>query len=485
MLAHALGVMGLLRHTQRQQNDIPPAHALVKATASIGRGAFNAQALSLLARHLLPAADAREARVLAACICGAALELGPSQWAPRAAAGLVDGLSRHVDARQEASEQERQVFACVLAAMQTWDKQRRDLLPRHVLVLVSSFVRAELADALVLRAAANMLEARSDWLPTPRVRHPFKPLAAAPRAAACRSGVGGRSGNVGEEGGGGGIIAIELSGIATASTKMMLLITAHEAARALQTATAAVPASFSPRSPASTGIGGGGASAPVPSAPQRRPPAVVSQASPALETGRILDYVRTCGMLIDLEHWASSAGAGGASIALTLSALARASCRPDDFLSHLCRALVLQLKQQPPPPQTSHAATPAGVAAVRAAGGPGGGGGEGGRSTGGALSTREVAQAMHALAVLNFRDAAALDALSRAISADADYCLQSLANLGAPALSRLLAPPSLFFHSLSALSLPSRPLAPPSLFFHSLSTPSFSPPLSQLSLPSH
>ena len=49
----------------------------------------------------------REARVLAACICGAALELGPSQWAPRAAAGLVDGLSRHVDARQEASEQER------------------------------------------------------------------------------------------------------------------------------------------------------------------------------------------------------------------------------------------------------------------------------------------------------------------------------------------------------------------------------------------
>ena len=53
---------------------------------------------------------------------------------------------------------------------------------------------------------------------------------------------------------------------------------------------------------------------------------------------------------------------------------------------------------------------------------------------------------MHALAVLNFRDAAALDALSRAISADADYCLQSLANLGAPALSRLLAPPSLFFH---------------------------------------
>jgi hypothetical protein len=259
MLAHALGVMGLLRHTQRQQNDIPPAHALVKATASIGRGAFNAQALSLLARHLLPAADAREARVLAACICGAALELGPSQWAPRAAAGLVDGLSRHVDARQEASEQERQVFACVLAAMQTWDKQRRDLLPRHVLVLVSSFVRAELADALVLRAAANMLEARSDWLPTPRVRHPFKPLATAPRAAAGRSGVGGSSGSVGEEGGGGGITAIELSGIATASTKMMLLITAHAAARALQTAaaaTAAGPASSSPRSPASTGIGG-------------------------------------------------------------------------------------------------------------------------------------------------------------------------------------------------------------------------------------
>ncbi len=434
MLAHALGVMGLLRCTQRQQNETPPAHALAKAAieaASIERSAFSAQALSLLARHLLPAADAREARVLAACICGAALELGPARRAPRAAAGLVDGLSRHVDARQEASEQERQVFACVLAAMQAWDKQRRDLLPRHVLVLVSSFVRAELADALVLRAAANILEARSDWLPTPRARHPFKPLAAAPRTDAGRSSVGVSNGNVGKEGGGGGITAMELSGIATASTKMMLLITAHEAARALQTATAAAtaagPASFAPRSPASASMGGGGAAAPVPSAPQRRPPAVVAQASPALETGRILDYVRKCGMLIDLEHWASSSGGGAASIALTLSALARASYRPDDFLSHLCRALVLQL---PPPPPTPHATTPAGVAAAGAAGGPGGRGGEGGRSACGALSTREVAQAMHALAVLNFADAAALDALSRAVSPDADYCLQSLANLG-------------------------------------------------------
>jgi len=41
---------------------------------------------------------------------------------------------------------------------QSWDKQRRDLLPRHVVVTVSSFVRVHLGDAFVLRAVANILE---------------------------------------------------------------------------------------------------------------------------------------------------------------------------------------------------------------------------------------------------------------------------------------------------------------------------------------
>jgi hypothetical protein len=132
-----------------------------------------------------------------------------------------------------------------------------------------------------------------------------------------------------------------------------------------------------------------------------------TQASPALEAGRILDFVRKCGLLIDLEDWSVREGGGGACITLTLSALARASYRHDDLLSHLCRALVLQLKHQ---------------------GGREGGEGTGGGG-GGVLSAREVAQAMHALAVLNYRDASALAALARAVPADAEFCLQSLANI--------------------------------------------------------
>jgi len=131
-----------------------------------------------------------------------------------------------------------------------------------------------------------------------------------------------------------------------------------------------------------------------------------TQASPALEAGRILEFVRKCGVLIALEDWSAREGGGGACITLTLSALARASYRHDDLLSHLCKALVLQLKHQ----------------GEREGGGGTGGGG------GGGLSAREVAQAMHALAVLNYQDASALAALARAVL-EAEFCLQSLANI--------------------------------------------------------
>ena len=47
----------------------------------------------------------------------------------------------------------------LIKLMQSWDRRRRDLLPRHLAVLSSAFVRAHVADALFLRALANILGA--------------------------------------------------------------------------------------------------------------------------------------------------------------------------------------------------------------------------------------------------------------------------------------------------------------------------------------
>jgi hypothetical protein len=121
-------------------------------------------------------------------------------------------------------------------------------------------------------------------------------------------------------------------------------------------------------------------------------------ASPAMETSRILDSVCRIGQRLSVGDWVVwgrgwgvdregedggvgglKGGGGAAAVALTLSAMARASYRNDALLLHLCAALV-------------HCAR--------------GRGGEGlgeRREEGGKMSPMEVAQVTHALASLCFR----------------------------------------------------------------------------------
>ena len=125
-------------------------------------------------------------------------------------------------------------------------------------------------------------------------------------------------------------------------------------------------------------------------------------ASPAMETSRILESICRLAVRLEVEEWvvggaAQQRDSGGAAVALTLSAMARAHYRNDACLHHLCRAF---------------------CAAVR-------NGGDGGN-----LPASTLAQGVHALATLNYRDEEVLGELGVAVAGvQGNFCLQSLGNL--------------------------------------------------------
>jgi hypothetical protein len=145
-------------------------------------------------------------------------------------------------------------------------------------------------------------------------------------------------------------------------------------------------------------------------------------------------------MMIDAREWGT--GVGGvrhlAPITLTLSAMARSSFRDDTFLQHLCRALVLALAEAP------HGREGLGW---RSEGGSGNGAGSG-EVGAERVAAASLAQALHALATLDYRHEEAIRAVTRAVmergegfseggvegvggsgATESSWCEQSMANI--------------------------------------------------------